>query len=35
LIALLYRGGLRISEALHVYPKDLDVEHGRGASAVR
>jgi integrase/recombinase XerD len=28
LIALLYRGGLRISEALHVYPKDVDVEHG-------
>src|SRR5688572_7651548 len=23
LIALLYRGGLRISEALHLYPKDL------------
>jgi integrase/recombinase XerD len=28
LIALLYRGGLRISEALHLYPKDFDLEHG-------
>src|SRR5688572_4491934 len=28
LIALLYRGGLRISEALHLYPKDLGLEHG-------
>ena len=28
LIALLYRGGLRISEALHLYPKDIDLEHG-------
>jgi site-specific recombinase XerD len=37
LIALLYRGGLRISEALALYPKDLDpnagtvtVLHGKG-----
>ena len=28
LITLLYRGGLRISEVLHLYPKDLDLEHG-------
>lgn len=28
LIALLYRGGLRISEALALQPKDVDLEHG-------
>ncbi len=28
LIALLYRGGLRISEALKLHPKDLDLEAG-------
>ena len=28
LIALLYRTGLRINEALHLYPKDLDLEGG-------
>src|SRR6266851_2286294 len=24
LLVLLYRGGLRVSEALHLYPKDVD-----------
>jgi len=28
LISLLYRGGLRINEALHLLPKDLDREAG-------
>ena len=28
LIAILYRAGLRISEALHLYPKDLDLTNG-------
>lgn len=28
LIAVLYRAGLRIAEALDLYPKDLDREHG-------
>ncbi|MBK7405831.1 MAG: tyrosine-type recombinase/integrase [Phycisphaerales bacterium] len=28
LIALLYRGGLRVSEALALYPKDLDAASG-------
>ncbi len=29
LIAMLYRGGLRISEALALYPKDVELEQGR------
>jgi len=40
LIAVLYRGGLRINEALDLYPKDLDLEagsirvlHGKGGKA--
>jgi site-specific recombinase XerD len=28
LLALLYRGGLRLGEALKLRPKDLDLEHG-------
>jgi|GEM_PF-2316808 len=28
LLALLYRGGLRLGEALTLRPKDLDLEHG-------
>ncbi len=28
LIAVLYRGGLRVSEALALYPKDIDQTHG-------
>ena len=28
LIAILYRGGLRINEALDLWPKDIDLEHG-------
>ncbi len=28
LIAILYRGGLRINEALDLFPKDIDLEHG-------
>jgi hypothetical protein len=28
LIAVLYRSGLRIFEALNLYPKDIDLEHG-------
>lgn len=28
LIAILWRAGLRISEALNLYPKDLDPDHG-------
>jgi site-specific recombinase XerD len=28
LIAVLYRAGLRISEALHLWPKDIDLESG-------
>jgi site-specific recombinase XerD len=28
LIVVLWRGGLRVSEALNLYPKDLDVERG-------
>jgi site-specific recombinase XerD len=28
LVAVLYRSGLRINEALTLYPKDLDLDHG-------
>ena len=28
LIAVLYRAGLRINEALDLFPKDIDLEHG-------
>src|SRR5437773_5827577 len=39
LLVLLYRGGLRVSEALRLYPKDLDRAAGTvtvlGASATR
>ena len=34
LIAVLYRGGLRVSEALALYPKDLDAASGAGRLAV-
>ena len=42
LIAILYRGGLRINEALDLFPKDIDLEagpirvlNGKGGCAAR